>query len=1066
MGRAEATIAPDGAMGFTVYNGLGQVSDQWAGTTTATSYSARLSVISAFRTSGDDSPSPSGLTYTASGVSLFATSSDVYTADGEVYATTAYVDGNSAHNRVYSFGYDWLDEPTYAVEPANAQGNVTYTMTTYDNLGEAVKTQQYSYTGSESGGIPTSLASSTAEPPGLLNSSDVLLSQNTAAYDALGQTYQTASYIVTGGSPGTAQTTNYWFDPAGNQVAVADPDNNATVATYNGLGEETQNTQGQVQSTSGPWTFGNLALAGGQARTLQVYVYFASAPSGNWQNYSVSDSGGTPTFTASGVTASVGGWYCLGSVTLAGSDNSTSVTLTQNAGTVPSEICLGYSDQFSYYGNTQIGAGQLYEQIDRDGRATTYQYNTIGQETGENWYATSTLQNPTQTISIGYNSAAWLQSASDQVSGGNPATDSYGYDMAGEVTSDSQTVPGLTPTVALSETYTNGDRTQVAAAIGGTNDFVDNYTYAGPVAQMSEVTQSSNGGNTVAPKAGTFNYDYLGEFTTVNRYNTAGTSQLVAQASYGYDNVGNLTSLVYSLSGSTLPSYSWTYDQLGNMATASETLGAIVNSVSYSNDSTGQLTNATGTGGPPTESFSYDANGNRTNSGYATGPNNELLCDGTYHYQYDAEGNRVARWVQSPGNAGKTAPASGDTYITLYTWDNRDRLTSVTQYATYGGSATQTVAYIYDALNRCVGETITAGGTTTQSRYTYDGNQIVLEFDGTGTSSLSAGSLGHRYLWGPAVDQLLADEQVNNNDLVAWALGDSENTVRDLATYNSGTGATTVVNHRVFSAYGGINSQTNPSVGCLFAFTGRALDQATGLQNNGNRWYDAITGRWLSEDPIGFGGGDANLYRYCGNAPANLVDPSGLAGTSAGPAPAPAAEPANAPDEAADGPTYDATFWNDPKIKNSNNCYSYALDVPYAQNGKLRKPPCRLQPGGAGGKAVGGKYGPNGELLNKAALRDPFGVKELPADGVVPPGYHKIQAFFDQNGDYHWYRQDADGSWSHKPGHGDATNVDSIGNVITDPADAARNYGRGRNYSTPCPPLIAPNRQPSDASGQ
>ena len=28
----------------------------------------------------------------------------------------------------------------------------------------------------------------------------------------------------------------------------------------------------------------------------------------------------------------------------------------------------------------------------------------------------------------------------------------------------------------------------------------------------------------------------------------------------------------------------------------------------------------------------------------------------------------------------------------------------------------------------------------------------------------------------------------------------------------------------------------------------------TGLQNNGKRWYDSITGRWLRQDPIGFGG--------------------------------------------------------------------------------------------------------------------------------------------------------------------------------------------------------------------
>ena len=48
------------------------------------------------------------------------------------------------------------------------------------------------------------------------------------------------------------------------------------------------------------------------------------------------------------------------------------------------------------------------------------------------------------------------------------------------------------------------------------------------------------------------------------------------------------------------------------------------------------------------------------------------------------------------------------------------------------------------------------------------------------------------------------------------------------------------------------------------------------MQQNGERWYDAITGRWLSQDPTGYGAGDANLYRYVGNGPANAVDPAGL----------------------------------------------------------------------------------------------------------------------------------------------------------------------------------------------
>lgn len=40
--------------------------------------------------------------------------------------------------------------------------------------------------------------------------------------------------------------------------------------------------------------------------------------------------------------------------------------------------------------------------------------------------------------------------------------------------------------------------------------------------------------------------------------------------------------------------------------------------------------------------------------------------------------------------------------------------------------------------------------------------------------------------------------------------------------------------------------------------------------------YDPSVGRWITEDPIGFAAGDADLYRYVGNDPTNAVDPTGL----------------------------------------------------------------------------------------------------------------------------------------------------------------------------------------------
>jgi RHS repeat-associated protein len=211
---------------------------------------------------------------------------------------------------------------------------------------------------------------------------------------------------------------------------------------------------------------------------------------------------------------------------------------------------------------------------------------------------------------------------------------------------------------------------------------------------------------------------------------------------------------------------------------------------------------------------------------------------------------------------------SGDTGITEYQWDHRNRLTKVTDRATYTGSLTQTVDYTYDAFDRLIGRSFDAdgagGGSAVDSYYFYDGGEIALDFDG-----LTAADLTHRYLHGTAVDQVLADDDGAGN--VLWPLEDHEGTIRDLVN-SSGT----VTNHRVFDAFGNVASETNGAVDHLFAFTGQMLDEATALQTHLHRWYDPAVGRWLSEDPIGFAGGDANLYRYSANSPLNYVDPSGL----------------------------------------------------------------------------------------------------------------------------------------------------------------------------------------------
>ena len=190
--------------------------------------------------------------------------------------------------------------------------------------------------------------------------------------------------------------------------------------------------------------------------------------------------------------------------------------------------------------------------------------------------------------------------------------------------------------------------------------------------------------------------------------------------------------------------------------------------------------------------------------------------------------------------------------------------------------------YLYDVENRWIGENIFTSSGEHETRFAYDGDQIVLEFDKDvvdGNATVGAADLSHRYVWQPdAVDQLMADEQVSQ---VVWTLGDNQGTIKDLAVTESGV--TSVAAHRVFDSYGNLVSSVNPSTGevaavaCLFGYTGKAFDNATGLQNNLNRWYDATVGRWLSVDPSGFDGEDANTYRYVGNSPTNAVDASGLA---------------------------------------------------------------------------------------------------------------------------------------------------------------------------------------------
>lgn len=80
-----------------------------------------------------------------------------------------------------------------------------------------------------------------------------------------------------------------------------------------------------------------------------------------------------------------------------------------------------------------------------------------------------------------------------------------------------------------------------------------------------------------------------------------------------------------------------------------------------------------------------------------------------------------------------------------------------------------------------------------------------------------------------------------------------------------------LIDHIDYDSFGNIINETNAAASDRFKFTGREWDPELSLYYYRARFYDPAT--FVSQDPLGFGAGDANLYRYVGNSPLMYVDP-------------------------------------------------------------------------------------------------------------------------------------------------------------------------------------------------
>ncbi|MBV9008405.1 MAG: hypothetical protein JO354_04450, partial [Verrucomicrobia bacterium] len=258
-----------------------------------------------------------------------------------------------------------------------------------------------------------------------------------------------------------------------------------------------------------------------------------------------------------------------------------------------------------------------------------------------------------------------------------------------------------------------------------------------------------------------------------------------------------------------------------------------------------------------TTTYSLDDAGNRKSVADTIGGTTtytSTTADGTaYLNQYDAAGPVVSN---GPEHEIKSYQGVNYTYI------NDGQLHQVS-----GTSGTYSMQY--DALGRCISRQLNNGTIT---YYYYDGEKPIQEYSG--------GALIANNVYGKGVDEIVARYQGNS---LYYFYPDHEGSITHVIDNNKN-----VVEKYRYDAFGAPtilsanNTQLSTSaIGNRFMFTGREWAGAQsgvtfGFYEYRARAYHPGLGRFMSEDPKGFGAGDYNLFRYCDNDPEDHTDPTGM----------------------------------------------------------------------------------------------------------------------------------------------------------------------------------------------
>jgi RHS repeat-associated protein len=301
------------------------------------------------------------------------------------------------------------------------------------------------------------------------------------------------------------------------------------------------------------------------------------------------------------------------------------------------------------------------------------------------------------------------------------------------------------------------------------------------------------------------------------------------------------------------------------------------NSIALNYDPTGRLSSQTRSNGVQS-TYGYDAAGRLTSLSHKKGTT--VIAD--LSYARDKTGSVIGESGTLPLNPALTASSVTGTYNNAngvltwgadsHTYDADGNLTAIT--------GAKTLSAAYDNQNRPV--SITLGGTA--RTYVYDGvgNRVKAQ---TATATRNF----HHDPWGRLLFETNASGVVTASYIYAgsrlvasgtaaggYVFYHQDKTGNTLALSDS-SGA--VVGAFAYSPYGAVLNR-NGAVSTPFTYVGAygVMDEGNDLYFMKNRYYDAGTGRFMQRDPIGFAGGQSNLYAYVGGNPVERIDPEGLWG--------------------------------------------------------------------------------------------------------------------------------------------------------------------------------------------